>query len=94
MSATGDNVPSLRDCNYVDPPVNVRALAAMVGVKDIISIRELIKLLGPRQFGPMPLYVLGHSTNSLKEVWRALDGCEPAGGRRDDIRVRPQPTVC
>jgi hypothetical protein len=54
-----DSMLSLRGRNYVTPPTSVRSLAQFVGIKGVISVRELIILLGTKDFGPVPLYILG-----------------------------------
>ena len=64
---------NLRDCNYVNALTSVRELAHLAGIKNIISVRELIALLGPRLFGSVPFYILGHNTNSLSDIHEALD---------------------
>lgn len=64
---------SLRNSNYVEPPVNVRSLAQLAGITGSISIHELITLLGDRRFGPKPFYVIGHNTNTIAEVYASLD---------------------
>ncbi len=66
-------MPNLRSANYVDPPISVRSLAQLAGIRGAVSVRELITLLGERRFGPMPLYIIGHNTNSIAEVNDALD---------------------
>ena len=66
-------MPNLRNANYVDAPISVRSLAQLAGISGTVSVRELITLLGERQFGPMPLYIIGHNTNSIAEVNDALD---------------------
>jgi len=63
----------LRACKYVDPPVTVRALSALVGLRGDISVKQLIELLGPREFGPTPFYILGHNTNKIPDVYEALN---------------------
>lgn len=64
---------NLRNANFVDPPIGVKALAQIAGITGPISLRELISLLGDRRFGPSPFYILGHNTNSVEEVNSALD---------------------
>jgi glycerophosphoryl diester phosphodiesterase len=67
---------SLRGANFVEPLVSVRSLAVLAGmggVDGVVSIRELMELLGDRQFGPMPVYVIGHNTNTIGEVIEALN---------------------
>jgi hypothetical protein len=64
----------LRDSNYVDPPTSVRSLAQLAGIMGTVSARQLMTLLGDRRFGPSPIYILGHNTNSIVEVKSALDG--------------------
>lgn len=66
-------MPSLRACNHVSVPGSVRALADIAGVGGVVSLRELIVLLGDAAFGPRPLYVLGHNTNTIADVNVALD---------------------
>lgn len=66
-------MPALRSANYVDPPVSVRSLAQLAGIRTAVSLRELITLLGDRRFGPMPVYIIGHNTNSIAEVKDALE---------------------
>lgn len=66
-------MPNLRDCNYVNPPIGVRWLAQLVGIKGVISVRELMTLLGTKQFGPAPFYILGHNTNTIGDVITALN---------------------
>ena len=65
---------SLRDVAFVPPPISVRSLAALAGLNGVVSLRELLGLLGGRQFGPMPLYLIGHNTNKLSEVRGFLAG--------------------
>jgi glycerophosphoryl diester phosphodiesterase len=65
-------MPSLRCCNYVVLPTSVRSLAQFVGIRGIISVRDLMCLLGSKEFGPVPVYFLGHNTNSIREVTAAL----------------------
>jgi glycerophosphoryl diester phosphodiesterase len=65
-------MPNLRDCNYVNPPSSIRSLAQFVGIKGFISVRDLIILLGGRQFGPVPFYILGHNTNTIGDVIAAI----------------------
>jgi glycerophosphoryl diester phosphodiesterase len=65
-------MPKLRDCNYVNPPSSIRSLAQFVGIKGDISVRDLITLLGSRQFGPVPFYILGHNTNTISDVMAAI----------------------
>ena len=65
-------MPSLRDCNYVNPPVGVRSLAQLAGMKGVISVRELMVLLGTKKFGPAPFYILGHNTNTISDVVTAI----------------------
>lgn len=67
-------MPSLRSANRVIAPVGVRSLAALAGMQDAVSLRELIVLLGPGGFGPTPVYLIGHNTNSAAEVRTALAG--------------------
>jgi PLAT/LH2 domain len=63
---------SLLDCNYVNPRVSVRWLAELVGIKGVISIRELMILLGRRHFGPTPFYIVGHNTNTTTDIMSAI----------------------
>jgi glycerophosphoryl diester phosphodiesterase len=65
-------MPKLSDCNYVTRPTGVRALAQFVGIKGAVSIRDLIALLGDKHFGPVPLYILGHNTNTINDVVTAI----------------------
>jgi len=51
----------------------VRALAQLAGVSGQVSVRELLGLLGPAQYGPRPFYVIGHNTNTIGEVWAAIN---------------------
>ena len=67
-------MPNLRDCNYVDAPASARSLAQFVGIRGAISVRELMTLLGGRQFGPAPFYILGHNTNSMAEIEKVIGG--------------------
>jgi hypothetical protein len=64
---------SLLSSNYVDPPINLRALAHLAGIANPISVKELIVLLGERRFQPKPFYVIGHNTNSTAEINASLD---------------------
>jgi hypothetical protein len=64
---------SLRSANFVEPLVSVRALAVLAGMDGVVSIRELMELLGDRRFGPMPVYVIGHNTNTIREVIDSLN---------------------
>jgi glycerophosphoryl diester phosphodiesterase len=63
---------SLRAINYVAPPVGVRSLAQLAGLRGVVSLRELMDLLGQARFGPAPVYLIGHNTNSIAEVRAAL----------------------
>ncbi len=67
------DILSLRSVNFVDLMVSVRSLAVLAGMDGVVSIRELMELLGDRQFGPMPVYVIGHNTNTIGEVIDALN---------------------
>ena len=64
---------SLRACNQVGASASVRALAALAGIAGVVSLRDLMALLGDATFGPRPVYILGHNTNTLPEVHAALD---------------------
>ena len=66
-------MPNLRSANYVDPPIGVRSLVKLAGIRGAVSVRELITLLGEGGFGPMPVYIIGHNTNSISQVNDALD---------------------
>lgn len=63
---------SLRAASFVEPRSSVRALARLAGIRGVVSLRELILLLGDARFGPAPFYVIGHNTNSLAQVRGAL----------------------
>jgi glycerophosphoryl diester phosphodiesterase len=65
-------VPNLRACKYVDRDASVRALAAIAGMPNAISVRDLILLLGDKAYGPRPIYILGHNTNTIEHVKGAL----------------------
>jgi hypothetical protein len=75
---------SLRNTNYVDPPVNVRSLAQLAGNTGSISILELITLLGDRRYGLKPFYLIGHNTNSIAKVNASLD----SGANALEVDVR------
>lgn len=66
-------MPSLLGSNYVDPPVSVRALARLAGVRGVVSVRELTTLLGDRRVTSTPLYIIAHGTNTIADVHAALD---------------------
>ena len=65
-------VLSLRAANFVEPGVSVLALARLAGLHGVVSLQELILLLGDGRFGPAPFYIIGHNTNSLAQVTEAL----------------------
>jgi hypothetical protein len=65
-------VSNLLGCKYVDGDASVRALAAIAGMRDAISVRDLILLLGDKAYGPRPIYILGHNTNTIDQVKDAL----------------------
>jgi glycerophosphoryl diester phosphodiesterase len=50
-----------------------------------VSVRELMILLGPAAFGPRPFYVIGHNTNTIREVEDALD--QGANAVEPDVNV-------
>ncbi|MFO0592888.1 MAG: PLAT/LH2 domain-containing protein [Polyangiaceae bacterium] len=50
----------------------VRILARAAGLRDPISTRELIGLLGPTEVGPRPFYVVGHNPNTIEDVLKVL----------------------
>ena len=77
------DILSLRSANFVDLMVSVRSLAVLAGMDGVVSVRELMELLGDRQFGPMPVYVIGHNTNTIGEVIDALN----AGANAMEIDV-------
>src|SRR4051794_22691933 len=60
-----------------------------------ISLRALMGLLGPAEYGPRPVYVLGHNTNTPEAVFNALavgaNGLEiditPYGSRPTELCV-------
>jgi len=63
----------------------VRGLAKLAGVSGDVSLRELMELLGPAEFAPRPVYVLGHNTNSHAEVIEAFE----AGANGLEIDITP-----
>lgn len=76
-------MPNLRDANYVDAPIGVRSLAQLAGIRNDISVRELITLLGDRRDLHLPFYIIAHGTNSIAKVIEALN----AGANAIEIDV-------
>src|SRR6185312_1131934 len=76
---------NLRSRNYLFASKSVRGLAKLAGVSGDVSLRELMELLGPAEFAPRPVYVLGHNTNSHAEVIEAFE----AGANGLEIDITP-----